>query len=48
MFLRFLKMLVWIFLMFTFLTWAILIPVDAAGVRSSFDSLEKLSWSKCV
>jgi calcium permeable stress-gated cation channel len=48
MFLRFLKMLIWIFLAFTIVTWLILIPVDAAGVKSAFDSLDKLTWSKYV
>ena len=48
MFLRYLKMLIWIFLVFTIITWTVLIPVDIAGVKSGFDGLDKLSWSKYV
>lgn len=46
MFLRFLKMLAWIFLVFTILTWAVLLPVNAGGVKSAFSGLDTLSWSK--
>jgi calcium permeable stress-gated cation channel len=46
MFLRFLKLLARIFLVFTILTWAVLLPVNAVGVKSAFRGLGTLSWSK--
>ncbi|EIN07902.1 DUF221-domain-containing protein [Punctularia strigosozonata HHB-11173 SS5] len=46
MFLRWMKMVIIIFFVFTLVTWPILLPVDAADVRgSSQQGLTKLSWS---
>jgi len=46
MFLRYLKLLMWIFLIFTLLTFAVVIPVDAAGIVSTEGALERISWTK--
>ena len=49
MFLRFLKMLIVIFFVFTVVTWPILLPLAAADVPGSrSDGLDKLSWGKFV
>jgi calcium permeable stress-gated cation channel len=48
MFLRFIRLLMIIFFVFTLVTWPILLPIDAASVPDELtnDGLEKLSWSK--
>ncbi len=46
MFLRFIKMLIWIFLVFTITTFAIIAPADVAGVKSTNEGLDRLSWTK--
>lgn len=48
MFLRFLKMLIWIFLGFTLLTFAVIVPIDAIGIANtdSNNALERISWTK--
>ncbi|KIY74044.1 DUF221-domain-containing protein [Cylindrobasidium torrendii FP15055 ss-10] len=48
MFLRFIKMLVWIFLAFTLLSFAVIIPVDMAGIQSGHVGLDRLSWVNIV
>ncbi|KAJ6594223.1 DUF221 family protein [Mycena capillaripes] len=49
MVLRFLKMLVWIFFVFTISTFLVIVPVDIVGVQSSVsDSLERVTWSNIV
>lgn len=46
MFLRFIKLLSLIFLTFTITTFLIVVPADAAGVKSDLQGLEKISWTK--
>ncbi|RDB24859.1 Uncharacterized protein RSN1 [Hypsizygus marmoreus] len=48
MFLRFLKMLVWIFSVFTLLTFVVIIPAIAANVQSPYTGLERISWSNII
>ncbi|KAJ3909109.1 DUF221 family protein [Lentinula edodes] len=48
MFLRFLKMLVWIFLVFTVLTFAVIVPVDMIGQNGATSNLEKISWINVI
>ncbi|KAF8070342.1 DUF221 family protein [Lyophyllum atratum] len=48
MFLRYLKMLIWIFLVFTLLTFTVIIPVIAANVRNSQSGLERISWNNIL
>ncbi|KAF8893933.1 late exocytosis, associated with Golgi transport-domain-containing protein [Infundibulicybe gibba] len=48
MFLRFLKMLIWIFLVFTILTFAIIIPAVTIHVDNTTTGLERISWSNIV
>ncbi|KAH6914205.1 DUF221 family protein [Coprinopsis sp. MPI-PUGE-AT-0042] len=48
MFLRFIKLLIKIFLAFTVLTFAIIAPVDIVNVQSVRDGLEKISWTNVV
>ncbi|KAJ3732412.1 DUF221 family protein [Lentinula guzmanii] len=48
MFLRFLKILVWVFLVFTVLTFAVIIPVDLIGQNGTSSNLEKISWINIV
>lgn len=50
MFLRFLRMLIKLFAAITFLTWTVILPIDAAGIRDANfkDGLARLSWGKCV
>ncbi|KAG6857786.1 hypothetical protein H0H87_004202 [Tephrocybe sp. NHM501043] len=48
MFLRFLKMLVWIFLTFTALTFAVIVPVIAANVKNSQSGLDRISWNNII
>ena len=50
MFLRFMRLLILIFSSITVITWAVLLPVDAVGLRNpNFgDSLARLTWSKWV
>ncbi|KAJ3888452.1 DUF221 family protein [Lentinula edodes] len=48
MFLRFLKMLVWIFLVFTVLTFAVIVPVDMIGQSGATSNLEKISWINVI
>ncbi|KAJ3833350.1 DUF221 family protein [Lentinula raphanica] len=48
MFLRFLKILVWIFLVFTVVTFAVIVPVNAIGQDGAKSSLEKISWINVV
>ncbi|KAE9399448.1 DUF221-domain-containing protein [Gymnopus androsaceus JB14] len=45
MFLRFLKMLVCIFLVFTVLTFAVIVPVDFIGQNGAKSSLERITWT---
>jgi len=35
-----------IFLVFTLLTFAVVIPVDAVGIISTEGALERISWTK--
>jgi len=35
-----------IFLIFTLLTFAVVIPADAAGIVSTEGALERISWTK--
>ncbi|THH27230.1 hypothetical protein EUX98_g6964 [Antrodiella citrinella] len=46
MFLRFLRMLVMLFAGISFLTWLVILPIDAVGVRNPqfSDGLARLSW----
>lgn len=48
MFLRFIKLLIKIFAAFTFLTFAVIAPVDIVNVQSVRDGLEKISWTNVV
>ncbi|TEB37492.1 DUF221-domain-containing protein [Coprinellus micaceus] len=48
MYLRFIKLLCTIFLVFTITTFLIVVPVDAAGIDSGLKGLEKISWSNIV
>ncbi|KAJ7747247.1 DUF221 family protein [Mycena metata] len=49
MFLRFLKMLIWIFFVFTVSTFLVIIPVDIVGVTgSSAVGLDRVTWSNIV
>ncbi|KAJ4473195.1 hypothetical protein C8R41DRAFT_849210 [Lentinula lateritia] len=48
MFLRFLKMLVRIFLVFTVLTFAVIVPVDMIGQNGATSYLEKISWINVI
>lgn len=48
MFLRFIKLLIKIFLAFTVISFAIIVPVDIVNVQSVKDVLEKISWTKWV
>lgn len=50
MFLRFLRLLMILFASMTVITWAVLLPVDTAGIRHAnfSDRLARLSWGKCV
>ncbi|KIK66859.1 hypothetical protein GYMLUDRAFT_37938 [Collybiopsis luxurians FD-317 M1] len=45
MFLRFLKMLIQIFLVFTIVTFAVLIPVDFIGQHGGKSSLDRITWT---
>ncbi|KAJ7141507.1 hypothetical protein C8R44DRAFT_604374 [Mycena epipterygia] len=46
MVLRFLKMLIWIFFVFTISTFLIIVPVDTVGIQSpSGDPIQRLTWS---
>ncbi|KAF7334111.1 DUF221-domain-containing protein [Mycena venus] len=46
MVLRFLKMLIWIFLVFTIATFLVIIPVDVVGIPpSGQDLLQRLTWT---
>jgi hypothetical protein len=44
MFLRFLKMLIRIFAVFTLLTWLIILPLDATAKDGAVSGLERFSW----
>ncbi|KAG8922564.1 hypothetical protein FRC02_011782 [Tulasnella sp. 418] len=44
LFIRFLRLLMMIFGVFTLFTWPVLLPVDAVGFESNRDGLSKLSW----
>lgn len=46
MFLRFIKLLAKIFLIFTILTFAVIVPVDAVGIKTELKGLERISWTK--
>jgi calcium permeable stress-gated cation channel len=47
MFLRFIRLLMIIFFVFTVVTWPVLLPVDAADITGSDrEGLDKLSWGK--
>ncbi|KXN90147.1 hypothetical protein AN958_04637 [Leucoagaricus sp. SymC.cos] len=48
MFLRYIKLLIRIFLVFTLSTFAVIIPADAAGITSAQDGLERISWSNII
>lgn len=48
MFLRFVKMLIWIFAVFTFVTMVTIVPVNLVGVQSTNTGLERISWSNIV
>ncbi|KAJ3569623.1 hypothetical protein NP233_g4933 [Leucocoprinus birnbaumii] len=48
MFLRYLKLLIRIFLIFTLLTFAVIIPADATGITSSKSALERISWTNII
>ncbi|KAJ7045820.1 DUF221 family protein [Mycena alexandri] len=49
MFLRFLKMLIWIFFVFTVSTFLVIIPVDIVGVTGgSAVGLDRVTWSNIV
>lgn len=50
MFLRFIKMLVWIFAAFTVLTMAVIVPLNTVNVKTKdiHDDLDKISWIKYV
>ncbi|KAJ7680638.1 DUF221 family protein [Mycena polygramma] len=49
MLLRYLKMLIWIFLVFTISTFLVIIPIDAVGVQGiQNDPLERITWSNIV
>ncbi|KAJ4485800.1 DUF221 family protein [Lentinula aciculospora] len=48
MFLRYLKMLVWIFLAFTVLTFAVIVPVNFIGQDGATSNLERISWINVV
>ncbi|KAF7376421.1 hypothetical protein MSAN_00057600 [Mycena sanguinolenta] len=45
--LRYLKMLIWIFLVFTISTFLVIVPVDIVGIpsSSSTDPLQRLTWT---
>lgn len=45
MFLRFLKMLLWIFLAFSILSFMVIIPVDIVGVVSDRVGLDRITWT---
>ncbi|TFK44505.1 hypothetical protein BDQ12DRAFT_701964 [Crucibulum laeve] len=47
MFLRFIKLLIWTFFVFTLVTFAVIIPADAANV-STADGLERISWTNII
>ncbi|KAF8532738.1 DUF221-domain-containing protein [Gautieria morchelliformis] len=44
MFLRFLRLMIIIFGVFTLVTWAVLLPINVAGVNGKSAGLGKLSW----
>lgn len=46
MFLRYIKLLIRVFFMFTLLTFAVIIPADAVGITSAKEGLERISWTK--
>ncbi|KAG2015869.1 DUF221 family protein [Coprinopsis cinerea AmutBmut pab1-1] len=48
MFLRFIKLLVWIFLAFTIVTFLVIIPADAVNIQSTLTGVERISWSNIV
>ncbi|KAK0441132.1 DUF221 family protein [Armillaria borealis] len=48
MFLRFVKMLIWIFAVFTFVTMVTIVPVNIVGVQSTNTGLDRISWSNIV
>jgi len=46
MFLRYIRLLVIVFGVFTVVTFAVIIPVTTAGIHSNLQGLERISWSK--
>lgn len=48
MFLRFIRLLIIIFLVFTISTFIIIIPVNAAYIPTVNKGLDRISWSKYV
>jgi len=48
MFLRFVRLLMIIFLLFTWSTFIIIIPANSAYIESTLHGLDRISWSKCV
>jgi hypothetical protein len=46
MVLRFLKMLIWIFLVFAISTLLVIVPVDTVGVQGAGSDIERITWSK--
>ncbi|KAF9467356.1 DUF221 family protein [Collybia nuda] len=48
MFLRFMKLLIWVFLVFTILTFLVIIPATAANVKGSRAGLDRISWTNII
>ncbi|KAF7782412.1 hypothetical protein Agabi119p4_1788 [Agaricus bisporus var. burnettii] len=48
MFLRYIKLLIWIFLVFTLSTFVVIIPADAVGITSDKEGLERISWTNII
>ncbi|KAJ7899036.1 DUF221 family protein [Mycena leptocephala] len=48
MVLRFLKMLIWIFLVFAISTLLVIVPVDTVGVQGAGADIERITWSNIV
>ncbi|RXW15422.1 hypothetical protein EST38_g10427 [Candolleomyces aberdarensis] len=48
MFLRFIKLLTIIFLVFTILTFAVIVPINAVGIKTELEGLERISWTNLV
>ncbi|KAG9089597.1 hypothetical protein FRC06_001468 [Ceratobasidium sp. 370] len=50
LFIRFLRLMIWIFGLFTLISWPVLLPLDAANMpgESFKDGLAKLSWGNII